>query len=153
MKNYTALYRVSHGSYPVPQPDAKNGGLCTLVCIGDYHFYLNNLQTCVTGQGYEQAGADCLYVPLPGGIAEQARICASTSLPVNALAAGPFTSTTHKQFADIGVARISLGSALASVTHRAIHDAAVGMFEEGDFSALRHGMSGSKVDKLLGGRD
>ena len=103
-------------------------------------------------QGYEQAGADCLYVPIPGSIADQARICASTRLPVNALAAGSFTSTTLKEFADIGVARISLGSALASVTHRAIHDAAVGMFEEGDFSALGNGISGSKVDRLLSGR-
>jgi len=104
-------------------------------------------------QGYEQAGADCLYVPLPGGIAEQARICASTSLPINALAAGPFTATTRKQFADIGVARISLGAALARVTHKAIHDAAIGMFEEGDFTAMGNGMPGSKVDTLLGGRD
>ena len=102
-------------------------------------------------QGYEQAGADCLYVPLPGGVAEQARICASTQLPVNALAAGQFTAITRKQFSDIGVARISLGSALARITHKAIHDAAVGMFDEGDFSALGRGISGSRVDRLLSG--
>lgn len=103
-------------------------------------------------QGYEQAGADCLYVPLPGGMAEQERVCAATSLPVNALAAGSFTAVSQKDFAAIGVARISLGSALARVTHRAIHDAAIGMFEKGDFSTLGNGISGDKIDRLLSDR-
>ncbi|MDA5095701.1 isocitrate lyase/phosphoenolpyruvate mutase family protein [Aliiroseovarius sp. KMU-50] len=100
-------------------------------------------------RGYEAAGADALYVPLPGTMADQARICASTKLPVNALAAGPFTGVTREEFAKAGVARISLGSALARVTHRVIHDAALAMFGNGDFSPLAHGISGDEVDQLL----
>ncbi|WP_424943233.1 isocitrate lyase/PEP mutase family protein [Aliiroseovarius crassostreae] len=100
-------------------------------------------------KGYEVAGADALYIPLPGTLEDQARICAATDLPVNALAAGPFTNVTRDAFAKAGVARISLGSALARVTHRAIHDAANAMFGDGDFSPLSNGISGDVIDDLL----
>ena len=100
-------------------------------------------------RGYEQAGADCLYVPLPGTLADQQRICESTSLPVNALAAGPFTKHTLEDFARIGVARISLGSAIARMTHKAIYDAGVCMFQDSEFSQLGNGISGDRIDALL----
>lgn len=99
--------------------------------------------------GYEAAGADCVYVPLPGTLDDQVRICAATTLPVNALAAGPFTQYTRAQFAAAGVARISLGSALARATHRVINDAASAMFQQGDFSMLSQSISGDVVDALL----
>lgn len=98
---------------------------------------------------YEEAGADCLYVPVPGGIDAQARVCAATALPVNALVAGDFTRIPRSRFAEIGVARLSLGSALARATHRLIADAGQAMFENGDFSAMSHSISGSEVDELL----
>lgn len=98
---------------------------------------------------YEAAGADCVYVPLPGTLEDQKRICEATVLPVNALAAGPFAQYTRSQFAAQGVARISLGSALASATHRVINDAACAMFKEGDFSVLSRSISGDVVDALL----
>ncbi len=99
--------------------------------------------------GYEAAGADCVYVPLPGTLNDQTRICAATTLPVNALAAGAFTQYTRAQFAAAGVARISLGSALARATHRVINDAASAMFQQGDFSMLSQSISGDVVDALL----
>lgn len=98
---------------------------------------------------FEDAGADCLYAPLPPNMAEQARICAAVNRPVNALAAGPFADHNRAEFAAIGVARISIGSALARVTHRALIEAASPMFEAGSFSGLSHGMSGAEVDALL----
>lgn len=100
-------------------------------------------------KGFEAAGADCLYVPVPGDLEAQERICASTHLPVNALAFGSFTAHTRQTFAQSGAARISLGSALARVTHRAIHDAATAMFSNGDFSPLAKGISGEVIDQLL----
>jgi 2-methylisocitrate lyase-like PEP mutase family enzyme len=99
--------------------------------------------------GYEAAGADCLYVPVPGGLEAQARVCASTTLPVNALVAGDFTQVSRAQFAEIGVARLSLGSSLARATHRLIADAGHAMFEGGDFSALSHTISGGAVDQIM----
>lgn len=100
---------------------------------------------------YEAAGADCLYAPLPASMDDLKRICAATSLPVNALAAGPYTKVTRAEFAAAGVARISLGSALARATHRVIHDAAKAMFGEGSFAPLGNGIGGGVVDGLLSG--
>lgn len=99
---------------------------------------------------YEAAGADCVYVPLPGTLADQARVCAATDLPVNALAAGPFTSITRDEFAKAGAARISLGSALARLVQRTIYDAGRAMFESGEFKALGRAMPEADVNALLG---
>ncbi len=105
-------------------------------------------------QAFEAAGADALYLPLPPGMDDIRRICASLSKPVNALAAGAFTNVPLSSYAAAGVARVSLGSALARVTHRAIVNAASAMLERGDFSLLGDGISGVAVDELLarGGR-
>ncbi len=103
-------------------------------------------------RAFDEAGADCLYVPLPPTTDDLVRICKATKKPVNALAAGPtYTRLTRTQYAVMGVARISLGSALARVTHRAIFDAAEAMLGAGDFSSLGRGIAGSKVDALLTG--
>jgi len=100
-------------------------------------------------RAFDAAGADCLYVPMPKSPDDLTQICKATTKPVNALAAGPFTKLTRTQYARIGVARISLGSALARVTHRAIHDAAKAMFDNGDFTPLSHSISGAAVDKFM----
>ena len=98
---------------------------------------------------FAQVGADCVYVPLPPALKDVQDLCAAVApCPVNALAAGPFTRHTRAEFAAAGVARISLGSALARVTHKAISKAADAMFGQGDFSDLR-GMPGDAVDALL----
>ena len=104
-------------------------------------------------QGFENAGADCLYAPLPATWDDQKRICSSTRLPVNALAAGDFTRYTKADFAAAGVARISLGSSLARVTHRVIHDIGSAMFNQGNFQDLAQRISGSKIDALLTCKD
>ncbi|KMW56655.1 hypothetical protein AIOL_001609 [Candidatus Rhodobacter oscarellae] len=100
-------------------------------------------------QAFDEAGADCLYVPLPPGMQSLKNVVRATEKPVNALAAGQFSKFSREEFAAAGVARISLGSALARVTHRVIHDIAGAMFEAGDFSALGAGIRGDVVDKLL----
>lgn len=100
-------------------------------------------------RAFDEAGADCLYVPLPITRDDLAAVCKATSKPVNALAAGLYTAMRRDDFAAMGVARISLGGALARVTHRAIRDAAQAMFGKGDFSPLAHSISGSEVDRLL----
>ncbi len=101
-------------------------------------------------QGFEAAGADCLYAPLPETIEDVARICRETTAPVNVLVAGPlYTAQTLATYAAMGVARLSLGSALARATHRILHDAAAEMFSEGGFSRLGAGISGDTIDALL----
>lgn len=100
-------------------------------------------------KAFEQAGADCLYAPLPATIDDLARICREVGAPVNALAAGSWAKVSRARLAEIGVARISVGSALARLSHRTLHDAASILLAEGDFTPLLGGMNGDDVDALL----
>ncbi|MEM7490651.1 MAG: isocitrate lyase/phosphoenolpyruvate mutase family protein [Pseudomonadota bacterium] len=99
-------------------------------------------------QAFEAVGADVLYCPMPGDMADLARICAAVSAPVNALVAGPWTTATRADFAAAGVARVSLGSSLARATHRLIRDAATAMFADGRFDGLG-GIGSDEVDGYL----
>lgn len=100
-------------------------------------------------QAYENVGAHCVYAPMPASMDDLTQICASVSIPVNALCAGPFTKFSKADFAKAGAARISIGSALARVTHKIVHDIGNAMIKNGDFSGLALGMSGDKVDEML----
>ena len=98
---------------------------------------------------FAEAGADCLYAPMPKSLDDLRRICGAVKKPVNALAAGPFARVSRADFAAAGVARISIGAALARLTHRTILDAGRAMLEDGDFSALSNAAPASLSDPLL----
>ena len=100
-------------------------------------------------RAFDAAGADCLYVPMPPALDDIQRTIEATEKPVNVLVAGPYAKVARSEFAGMGAARLSLGSALARATHRVIRDAGVAMFEEGDFSALTRSISGDTVDAML----
>lgn len=100
-------------------------------------------------QAFEAAGADLLYVPVPGGRAELARVLASVKVPVNALAAGALKALSVAELAEMGVRRISTGSQIARLTHAAIRDSVRGMLGEGSFAALAQVASGDEIDALL----
>ncbi len=100
-------------------------------------------------KAFDEAGADCLYLPIPPSVDDLRQVAAATKKPVNALAAGIFTRLSLRDFAEIGIARISQGSALARATHKVIYDAAQAMFESGNFSSLSNGISGSIINDLL----
>lgn len=99
-------------------------------------------------RAFAEVGADVLYCPMPGEMADLERIVGSVAAPVNALAAGDWTTTSLAEFARVGVARVSLGSALARATHRTIRDAGAAMFGAGDFSGLG-GIGSEEVDGFL----
>lgn len=98
---------------------------------------------------FDQAGADCLYAPMPKSAEDQRRICQATTKPVNALAAGPFAKLSREEFAALGVARISIGAALARLTHRTILDAGKAMISNGGFSALSFAAPASETKTFL----
>lgn len=100
-------------------------------------------------RAFDKAGADGLYVPVPGSLEALKQVVAATPKPVNALAAGAFTQHSLAAFAACGVARVSLGSSLARATHKVIYDASQAMFQAGDFSPLGQSISGDKVDALM----
>jgi 2-methylisocitrate lyase-like PEP mutase family enzyme len=100
-------------------------------------------------QAFDEAGADGLYAPIPRTMEDLARIIGATDKPVNILVAGPYAKLPLSRYAEMGAARVSLGSALARVTHRVINDSAVAMFESGDFTSLGQAISGDVVDEML----
>ena len=100
-------------------------------------------------QAFETIGAHVVYCPMPPSMEDQAKICASVSTPVNVLCAGRFTQYSRDDFAKIGAARISIGGALARVTHGVIADIGTAMLSTGDFSGLGKAMNSGEVDKLM----
>jgi 2-methylisocitrate lyase-like PEP mutase family enzyme len=100
-------------------------------------------------QAFEAAGADLLYLPVPPGRAELAKVLASVTKPVNALAAGPLKQLAVPDLAAMGVRRISTGSQIARLTHAAIRDSVSAMLGEGLFAPLMGTASGDDIDALL----
>lgn len=100
-------------------------------------------------QAFETAGADVLYAPAPPDPDALKRICAAVAKPVNALAAGPFLELTRRDFASLGVKRISIGSSLARAAQAVIDRAASAMLDHGDFSVMADGLDSDDAEALL----
>jgi 2-methylisocitrate lyase-like PEP mutase family enzyme len=100
-------------------------------------------------EAFAEVGADCVYVPLLPDLDAVRRLCAAVPVPVNVLAAGPLAHATRDDLARAGAARISVGSGLARVAHRAVLDAAREILDDGNFASLAGGASGTDVDALL----
>ncbi len=111
------------------------------------HYDMDEARARITA--FEVAGADAIYVPAAPSMEALAQLVATTSLPFNALASGAFATQPRAAFAAIGVARISLGSALARVTHKAIHDSAKAMFRDGRFDSLSDALPFATLNPLL----
>ncbi|MBV2358152.1 isocitrate lyase/phosphoenolpyruvate mutase family protein [Thalassococcus sp. CAU 1522] len=102
-------------------------------------------------QAFEAVGAHCLYLPVPPGRAELAKVVQSVNAPVNALAAGPLRDLPLDAFRSLGVRRVSLGSQMAHVTHAAIRDVMATILGQGDFTGLKAGASSDEIDAFLTG--
>ncbi|MEM6306717.1 MAG: isocitrate lyase/phosphoenolpyruvate mutase family protein [Pseudomonadota bacterium] len=98
---------------------------------------------------FAEAGADVLYAPV---LPDQAALAEIVSLgkPVNGLAAGPWLNWTLDDWAQAGVARVSLGSTLARVTHRALLDALRPSLAQGHIPAMQHTPVAGEIDAILG---
>ena len=100
-------------------------------------------------RAFDDAGADCLYVPLPKTVDDLAAVISATKKPVNVLVAGPYAGHSQAEFAAMGAARLSLGSALARATHKTLFDAVQAILDGGDFSMLKNALPGEVADNLL----
>jgi len=84
-------------------------------------------------QAYAEAGADCLYAPRIGTVAQISAIVAAVSpKPVNLLVNAPFI--TVSEAASLGVRRISVGGTLARTAWSGFLQAAQEIADEGTFS-------------------
>ncbi|MEM7190767.1 MAG: isocitrate lyase/phosphoenolpyruvate mutase family protein [Pseudomonadota bacterium] len=97
---------------------------------------------------FAEAGAEVLYAPLvkPETVQELAKL----GPPVNVLAVGKMTAHSVAEIGAMGAGRISIGGALARVTHALILKAAREIMG-GDLSALAAAASAGEIDAILMG--
>jgi 2-methylisocitrate lyase-like PEP mutase family enzyme len=98
---------------------------------------------------YADAGADCLYAP---GIREREHIKAVVEAvapkPVNLLISGP-GGLTIREAGELGVRRVSLGSALARAAWGGFVSAAKELAEQGTFERLAGAMPHAELQRLF----
>jgi 2-methylisocitrate lyase-like PEP mutase family enzyme len=100
-------------------------------------------------RAYEEAGADVLYAPGLRAREEIAAVVQAVSKPVNVISGIPGFVLSVAELRDLGVRRISLGSALTSCAATALFDAAREMLDQGTFSFVERNRPLRKV--LAGG--
>lgn len=101
-------------------------------------------------QAFEAAGADALFAP---GLttAEQIRaVCAAVSRPVNVVMGLRGAAFTVAQLAELGVRRISVGSALSRAALGAFVRAAREIRENGSFRFAEDALAYAEVNATLG---
>ncbi|MGR3436006.1 MAG: isocitrate lyase/PEP mutase family protein [Shimia sp.] len=96
-----------------------------------------------------EVGSYVVYAPM---LPDDAALAAIVALgrPVNGLAAGPWLDRTLDDWAEAGVARVSLGSSLVRLAQRTIHDAMTGL-RAGDLPVLAHPSVAKDVDAMMAG--
>jgi 2-methylisocitrate lyase-like PEP mutase family enzyme len=101
-------------------------------------------------QAFAEAGADCLYAPGvtdPNEIGAIVRAVAPRA--VNVLSFRPDANLTLAKLTDLGVRRISVGSALARVAWTAFMKAARDIAETGEFNSLIENSSFAELNNLF----
>ena len=102
---------------------------------------------------FAEAGADCLYAP---GVAAPEEIAAIVKAvapkPVNVLVAGFNHELSLSQLTDLGVRRISVGSALATVAWAAFIRAAQSIAATGNFDGLADTAPSARITAGFGAR-
>lgn len=99
---------------------------------------------------FAEAGADCLYAPGVSKPAEiEAIVKAVAPKPVNVLVSSWNRELTVSQLTDLGVRRISVGSAFASVAWGAFMRASRSILENGSFETFADAAPFSEVNDLF----
>jgi len=121
---------------------------CEAWLVGDPDPFRTSLERLAA---YAEAGADCLYAPAVRDDEQIAAIVRTVSpKPVNVLAFAP--DFTVKRLADLGVRRISVGSALARVAWAAFVQAARSINETGTFLELTESGLSRELNDLFSSR-
>jgi 2-methylisocitrate lyase-like PEP mutase family enzyme len=100
-------------------------------------------------QAYQDAGADVLYAPGLRTKADIAAVVTSVDLPVNVLMGGPGVRLSAAELSDLGVKRISVGSALSRAALGAFLRASREMLEQGTFTFGEEAVSYQDITELL----
>lgn len=123
---------------------------CEAWLVGDSDPFATSIKRLTA---YAEAGADCLYAP---GVADLSQIDAIVKAvspkPVNVLVHRADPNLTLAKLTDLGVRRISVGSALARVAWGGFIRAAQEIATSGTFSAFADGASGVDLNNLFSQR-
>lgn len=106
-------------------------------------------------QAYERAGADVLFAPGLTRAEDIRTVCASVSRPVNVvvgLANANNAALSVADLAELGVRRISLGSALSRAALGAFLRAAQEIKEQGTFTFAREAMPYADAEAFMGSK-
>jgi len=122
---------------------------CEAWLVGDADPLATTLDRLVA---FADAGADCLFAP---GVRHPAHIAAIVKAvaprPVNVLVSAPEPELTVSRLGDLGVRRVSVGSALARVAWGAFTRAARAVFESGSFDGLAGAAAFDELNRLFDG--
>jgi 2-methylisocitrate lyase-like PEP mutase family enzyme len=100
---------------------------------------------------YAEAGADCLFAPgVRDPAAIRAMVDAVAPRPLNVLVSRPVPGLDAARLAELGVRRISVGSALARVAWGAFARAARAIADTGSFDLLADAMAFDELEALFG---
>ncbi len=120
---------------------------CEAWLVGDPDSFRTAIDRLVA---YADAGADCLFAP---GVREAHEIAAIVKAvspkPVNVLMASAVPGLSADRLADLGVRRISVGSALARTAWGAFIRAARSIAETGSFDCLADAASFSELNEIF----
>lgn len=137
-----AVERIAAAAEAAREPE--NGFLLTARAEGFLHGQKDLDEVIARLQAFEKQGADVLYAPgLPNMDAVRA-VCASVSKPVNVLIHGALAKHNIAEFAEAGVARLSIGGGLASPAYATLVQAQ-GMLSEGRFDMLGRNANDVKI--------
>lgn len=100
-------------------------------------------------QAYQQAGADVLYAPGLTSKEDIAAVVSSLDRPVNVLMGLRGVRFSVGELSEIGVKRISVGSALSRAALGAFHRAATEMRDEGTFTFADDALSYADLNALF----
>ena len=100
-------------------------------------------------QAYENAGADVLYAPGLHDLETIRVICESVTRPVNIVMGMPGASFGVAELADVGVKRISVGSALCRAALGAFVHAAREMHEHGTFTFSSNAIGFAEIEDFF----
>ena len=107
------------------------------------------LDTIARLQAFERAGADVLYAPGLRDLKSIQTVCAAVNHPVNVVMGMPGTTFSINDLAEVGVKRVSVGSALFRTAYGAFLRAVSEMNERGTFTFSENAIGFSELEALV----
>lgn len=127
----------------------------TLTARAENHLHGRNdlADTIKRLQAYQEAGADVLYAPGITSRDEIATLVHAVDRPVNVLAGLGDATVNAAELAEIGVKRISVGSALSRAALGSFLRATHEMRDHGTFTFAKDAANGRELNRIFSARD